>query len=502
MSSPQVPPAAETPLASIEESANVEMQEVLAAVGIFFAFAILAIIWKKVFLAIVRCHWCKIQRWKSLRQLEHILDLYDHVQHNTMTGLPSNFDANDGAVRNGFLDGGVPLDLFVTNMDYPSGVRLEVDAVPRPIHLSSRQSTSSFNGLSSPPREVEEEYIRIKRERFFNLWPWDEEFYSSSDAKKRKRGCCRNILQALRNIIRCKGVHWWKNGVSGNSSSSREYGQVSASTWKKDSHRLKDLPMGYSFKGGHWIPRTIEGRSTWKYLRGNFLNLVASIGSLGLMLGGVRLALMYANIDLTATFTTATGIALISFFKISENFTPVIDHFSLLFTDYVERGDLVEISPNLGGLNSAGYSLAGCIMDIGVFHVTLLCTKSYKTLSSIIGQDRFLNSQGRLVPSTYFQTSAAGTPGVVNNTHNPAPQPTTYNETSGSHSLPPTASTTSTTRVQNSCPYTQTAEYLERDFIKTKTVVRIPIHVFTTSIVARNVSWIPVVNLQQVNRYT
>lgn len=452
----------------------------LTSVGIFMVAVILALIWKFIyFCCIRRCF--NIQRWPSLTELEHILDLHDHIQHNTMSDIPATADSKSGSIRGSFVRNGVPLKSYMSRRR-KNGVTLEVDTMTQPVDFTV--GTDSVSNMSSPL--IDQEYRKIKSKSFFQYAPWDDEYYEHSDdeeygvdTQKKKKKCC----SAMKRTWSCCGK---------------------SSNWKEKTYSIHDLPLGYSFRQGHWIPRTIEGRSMSKYLRGNFLTLVGSSGVVALILGGLKLALEHSDFDLGTTLTTATGIALISFFKLADFFAPILSYFTILLTDSFERGELVEVTNLIGGLNGVvGTSLTGCVMEIGPFQVSMLCTKPYSTLASLVGPDKMLNRQGQIVPATTFQNQVQRhftnmsplNAGSSANLHAPVVGVST------THHIPATSlNSESNTASDFSASLSNGVIYLERDFVKTKMVVRVPTNIFANCILGKHVSWVPVANLQQIGR--
>lgn len=378
------------------------------------------------------------------------------------------------------------------------------------------------------------EYVaKTKKSVFYDVWPWDEEYDSAVNVidsdndkygiKPEKHKRCWTVFsrktKRILNFIFCcrcccrKAEKANDDGDTVFTSPADNREELLKDKWKMNSYPLVDLPLGYSYKGGHWIPRTIEGRRLSKYLRGNFLTLVGSVVSIVLILAGARMALGYADVNLTTSFTTAAGLALISFFKIAEIFAPVFAYFTILASDSIERGDLIELASNVNGFSteSGGNSLVGCVMDIGSFQVSLLCTKPYKTLSTIAGNDKVLDMKGNL--TSYMALHHQQQQQQKQQTPSGVAKP--IKKTKKSVSVNMTNATTNNTENNDgggggnkdaegkghTSGEPSAAIYLERDFIKTKMIVKIPTHIFASYTMGRHVSFIPVVNLQQIGRF-
>ena len=234
-------------------------------------------------------------------------------------------------------------------------------------------------------------------------------------------------------------------------------------------------------------------------MRGNMLTLIGSLGVVGLLVVGFALAIEYTQVDLMNTITAGALLSIAAFLKVTDYLSPVLSYFGLLWSDVVERGTLVEISPSFGGLGyNTGYSLTGCVLDITPTHVHLLCTKPYVTLGNQLGTDKFLDTSGKITSvtayaasntnsSTYAANMYGGTSSVQQNK-----QPQRMNNVGGKEVVRDD---------KNDKDEMSAKAYIERDFLKTKMVVSISTTAFVNSNIARLVSWVPVINLQRVNTF-
>jgi hypothetical protein len=455
----------------------------LGAFGIFLGFLLAAVVWHVLYFFVIRdC--LKIQRWKSLDKMGCALDLYDHIQHNTLSNL-ARADGSDGIAGGTFIQDGVNLSDYTDKRTTANGLTVEVEMVPRLTSIPEGRSPNESLRTSYSNQSTSYSSAR-------SLLSSSSSFGFSSDwrhlqvndlwVKKKKDNSCKRFFKRL--------CCFWVKLFKGED----YYGEEPE--WKRLKQEQLVSSHGYSFGGHNWIPKDIEGRPFCKWARGNMLTMAGSLVSAIILLIGMIMAVKEAGINLEDSLSGGGLLFLITFFKVADWFSPVLSYFGILYNDTVERGDIVEVSPMLGGvgnqqLPSSGVlnnSICGCVVDIGPSCVKVMINRSYSTLlgtSNGSVHDKFLNDAGDLTNvSGFISASSVSSYSSSSSTRN------NNNKTN--------TTTTGTQSIGIGAGDNGDRKYIERDFMKTKMMIYVPTATFGGCTVARAFAWTPVANLQRV----
>jgi hypothetical protein len=359
--------------------------------------------------------------------MECQLDIHDHMLHNTMTRL-SNGDGDDNNSHPTFLHNGINMHSFESNPTN-NGVQYEINMMPKITTLEP--DFVPHNGLYSTSS---------------NSY-WKRKTISETWAKKKQWWLTKKIK-------RCFGTQKIE--------------------WRKMNYSEVNLKQGYAFNGHHWIPKHIEGRPFYKYARGNMLTLLGSFSIVIILLVGLKVSLQEANIDFNAALTGGAIIFLVSFLKVADFFSPVLSYFGLLWSDLVQRGDIIEVTPNYMSMGSnMSVTFTGCILDITPSCVSMWCTRPYDTLMSSTNiVDRFIDSNGSINNHTGLMSGLSK-----------------RNE----------AKTKNNSRSNLNSTDSLARHYIERDFMKIKEIIKIPTNLFASAIIIKHVSFVPIVDLQRID---
>jgi hypothetical protein len=427
----QTAPNVELPLDTPGSIANI-CESILILAG----FIVLGWVCKAIFTWIVRdC--LKVQRWPDLATLENILDLHDHLQHNTLATLPTEIKKGV-QTQTPYTQSGVPLYRFDTSNPTPIGYSIEVETPPRLVRFDGPVNVNNTI-IRDPPsssKSSSQDQFYTKRD-------------TSSTSAWRKMFCCRNSKSA-------SDIEEADNGAD----------------------ETIDLSSGYPFfKGVHWEKRVIEKRPFSVYFTGNFLTLVGSLMALFCVVVGLVAALRNAKLDFIAATSSTAIFAMVGLFKVADYLGPIVAYFGLLISDRYERGEIVEVASSLGGFHDLpGSSIVGCIMNIDPWTVTLRVNKPYRTFGSINGHhssfdgQQTLDMHGNLVNTSKFVSSFHG---------------------------PQTTATPTTKKTES---HNESVYYLEHDTIKIKMDFNIKTDDFAKAFIGKHISWMPVANLQQMAR--
>jgi len=474
-----------------EETTGDVFIDCVRAFGIFVGFVLLALLWKALYFGIVRYSGFNIQRWKRIEKMYYWLELHDCLMHNTLANLATQPTATGGqASSQGSLSlfaKGLDLNRYNSHIKHVNGVRTEVESLPKIINVTQQHVR--------PNEQLKTDNVQWNQlDKTFKAQPKastnDRYSMGSGDllrktqqSQKASRAWSRPSVHEIWTCDSERKVPWYKQMMRKCCGSKKK-------KWRKMKPEQSSIPHGFSFKGTHWIPRTLEKRSFYKFCRGNLMTLFGSSVSAIIVLIGARLAIQEIGIYFSAALTGGTLFAIATFIKAADYISPIFTYFNLLWSDLVERGDIVEVSSTLSGFCYAtGYTLVGCVLDITITHVYILSIKPYSTLGNLIGNDKCLDRQGNLISVNSIHSRVPG-----KQTTNP------HNLTVGTFTTP--AATTinmSEPEVNEYGPGDTT--YIERDMIKINMVVAIPITQFACNFISKHVSWVPVINLQQVSKH-
>lgn len=315
---------------------NYDLEEIFLestiAICIFAGFCGLAMLWQYLYVFFTR-RLFKIQRWKSLERLYYLLDVSDHILHNQINPktLPKKILVKK---RNKITK--YPKDSFESEKSN----FFDPNSIHEICHM--RPKLKTYHVMQTSEYERKYQNTKLQKEYVNNLW-----------------------AQEKKNRIKT----WIKK-------------YLCCAPSKKKKIRNRET-IGYSFGNHYWFPKDVEHRPWHKYLRGNFITFVGSLGVAGIIGIGLRVALIKAGQQLTYLLTGGVLLAAITIFRFSDYVSPIMSYFSILWSDMIERGNIVEISPNYSGLGvgSAG-SLVGCVLEINLGHVKMLVIKPYKDADS------------------------------------------------------------------------------------------------------------------------
>jgi hypothetical protein len=410
--------------------------------GLLLGFLALAVVWKTAYVfAVRRC--LKIQRWKSLEKIVRTLDLHDRIQHNTFPRRRGAAHAANPLLRNvGIVTAGQPTFYGAPPCETQGGgCQVEVDMCPTVVVVPATRDPDG-EGWNFPQSSAPQDGGAVR---------------CAPLKKKKKRAGVRGYVGRL-------------------------FGGASEKDGLTKKFRKGELACeSYTFDGRVWVPKELEGRSLYKYLRGNFLTLLGSVVALGIVLVGLKLSLDELNGDsLVAGVGSGTALALVSYFQLSSYLAPLLAYFNLLWSDHVERGDVIEVSSTLGGIGrgSQGASLTGCVLDITPTCLTVYCTKPYNTAYGPAAScDVFLDGEANVTNiSNYIAKQQQ------------QKQRNLEEEQGGPFGRRPTSPPLATP-----CD-----EYLERDFWKTRLMVYVPTEKATSSILAKYSTWTPVASMRRL----
>lgn len=472
-------------------------------------------LWHVVYFYVIRdC--LKIQRWKSLEKMEVSLDVFDHVQHNALGTLP-HFDGHDSISRPTFFQHGVNMQDFQARHAGPGNTSVEVEIVPRLVSIptGAQPSGSVHYGYESSYHRYSHTTAKIEGPiggggggggGGLGGGLGDRRSTATTTEMRRKDWRKKSIDEIW---VRKSNKSWLKQCFKflfccifvcrGRRRGEREEEKVD---WKR-------LPLdqilsthGFNFGGHRWVPKDIESRPFHKYARGNMLTLIGSFVAAIVIIIGVIMAVREAGIDLNAAISGGMLIFAVSLLPVANYLAPILSYFGILWNDTVERGDIVEITPNIGGMasqmnfcqGSLNGSMIGVVVDITPTCVKMLCHKPYSTLmaggpSSGSGGDRVLDEKGSLVTSSTLMANVAK-----------RKQQQQQGTTGSAASLAANSKSSSSGDVVINVERERDERlYVERDFLKTKMIASVPTPSFAGCIIVRYYAWTPVANLQRVD---
>lgn len=133
------------------------------------------------------------------------------------------------------------------------------------------------------------------------------------------------------------------------------------------------------------IMKFFKKKSFLYRLRGSMIDFIIALVWMGLIGASTFLAMLTINIDMSAIFTGIGFATIIALTHANDIFGGFINYLRILATGLFERGDIIEISANLGNF---GGSVEGVVVNVIPGSLVLYTASPYQSLNINLRRDQ------------------------------------------------------------------------------------------------------------------